>query len=367
MTLGADVYEYAPQTAHPPGETLKEALEERGITQVDLARRTGLSTKHINQIVQGSAALSPETALLLERVTGLPATVWNALEAAWRTQLAREEERERLKDQVDWLGNFPLAELVSRNVLPSTARTVDNLRHLLAFFGVASPQVAENLWGGYRAAFRRSTAAPPNEYATSTWLRLAVLEAREIDCRPYRRETLQDLLPALRALTTREPQAWIEELPGLCARAGVALVFSPALKNTRLSGATRWLTPDKAMVALTCRYKTDDQFWFTFFHELGHVLLHGKRLTFLDDDGSDSADTDPSEVEANAFAAATLIPAEHMPAYEALRRNPKPLTNIKRFAARAGIAPGIVVGRLQHENALLFREGNAMKRRFSLD
>ncbi|GAA0408285.1 ImmA/IrrE family metallo-endopeptidase [Microbispora corallina] len=356
--------EYAPQTVSSPGETLKETLEELGIPQADLARRTGLSTKHINQIVQGAAAISPETSLLLERVTGVPANVWNTLEAAWRTQQVRQEEYDSLVSQVEWLDRFPLADLVARNVLPDRSKTVANLQRLLDFFGVANPSVAEDLWSGYSAAFRRSTMALPNEYATYAWLRLCVLMARQLQCEPYRRETLHELLPSIRGLSRKEPELWMAQLPELCARAGVAVVFSPAFKNTHLSGATRWLTPDKVMIALTDRHKKDDRFWFTVFHEIAHVLLHGKRLTFLDDDPFKG--TGEAEEEANNFAANVLIPQEYLPEYDALRQRPKPFARILRFAEEVGIAPGIVVGRLQHDEALNWKEGNKLKRDFDL-
>jgi len=356
--------EYAPQTVSPPGETLKETLEKLGISQADLARRTGLSTKHVNQIVQGTATLSPETALLFERATGIPSTVWNTLEAAWRTQILRQEEHEALINQVGWLDKFPLAELVARGILPDRRKTVTNLQQLLDFFGVASPAVAENLWSGYSTAFRRSTTTPPNEYATYTWLRLCVLKARQLPCKPYRREALHDLLPEIRNLSRKDPELWITQLPELCAEAGVAVVFSPSFKNTHLSGATRWLTPDKVMVALTDRYKKDDRFWFTVFHEIGHVFLHGKRLTFLDEDPLKG--TSAAEEEANDFAAHTLIPPEHRAAYEILRRHPKPFAHINHFAVQVGVAPGIVVGRLQYDKALDWKEGNKLKRDFDL-
>jgi HTH-type transcriptional regulator / antitoxin HigA len=364
MALGtAAPFEYRPQSISPPGETLKETLEELGIPQADLARRTGLSIKHINQIVIGKAAISPETALLFERATGVPAAAWNTLEANWRMHLVRQEDDEVLAEQVDWLDRFPIAELVARKILPDRRKTVANLQKLLDFFGVASPAVAEDLWTGYGAAFRRSTTTSPDPYATYVWLRLGVLEARSRNCQPYQRETLQDLLPHIRALTTQDPRLWVTELPELCAQAGVAVVFLPALKKTYLSGATRWLTPEKVMIAITDRYKKDDRFWFTVFHELAHVLLHGKRLTFLDEDPLGSADT--GEREANTFAARALIPSEHDRAYQALRQRPKPV-EIRRFATRIGISPGVVVGRLQHDGALEWNQGNTLKRGFDM-
>ncbi|WP_275558404.1 ImmA/IrrE family metallo-endopeptidase [Streptomyces sp. 5-6(2022)] len=370
MTPGVDPTAYAPQSVPPPGETLKETLEVLGIPQADLARRTGLSTKHINQVIQGTAALSPDTALLLERATGVPAGLWNAREAAWRTQLAREEEEKALAEQVDWLDNFPLRELVSRNVLPDASKSVQNLRRLLDFFAVATPDVAQNLRLGYQAAFRRSTVLSRNEYATATWLRLAERQARERDCEPYDRAGLTALLPRLRALTLQEQGTWSTELPLLCARVGVAVVYVPALTKTNISGATRWLTSEKVMVALSDRFKKDDQFWFTFFHELAHVVLHGKRLTFMDDNDNLSptkSHEDSSEDEANDFAAEVLIPAQYAAAYRKLAATRYlSLAAIENFARTIGIAPGIVVGRLQHDKVLPWTHGNNLKRTVQL-
>ncbi|MEV6985807.1 HigA family addiction module antitoxin [Sphaerisporangium sp. NPDC051017] len=363
-TSSAASFDYTPQSVSPPGETLKETLEELGISQADLARRTGLSTKHINQIVLGNAALSPETALLLERATGVPATTWNALEAAWRAQQVRREEYENLIGQVAWLNKFPLTDLVAHGILPDRSKNVANLQRLLSFFGVANPAVAEDLWSGYSTAFRRSNTVQPNAYATYAWLRMCVLEARQRPCAPYQREALSDLIPTIRALSIRDPEHWITRLPEICAEVGVVVVFSPAFKNTHLFGATRWLTADKVMIAFTDRHKKDDRFWFTVFHEIGHVLLHGKRLTFLDDDPSNGVGA--AEEEANNFAAQALIPSEHYSAYETLRRRPKPFARIIQFAAQVGIAPGIIVGRLQHDKALSWEQGNGLKREFDL-
>jgi len=371
MTLGTGPFEYSPQSVSPPGETLKETLEALGISQADLARRTGLSTKHVNQIIQGVAILSAETATLLERATGTRAEIWNSLEARWRTQQQREQEDQVLQGQLSWLDNFPVRELVTRGVLTNGEKSVTNLRRLLEFFGVASPQIAEELWDTYQLAFRRSTAKKPNRYATALWLRLCVRAAREQDCRPYRRDALVELIPTLRTLTLREPATWFTELPALCAEVGVAVVFERSLTGAHISGVTRWLTPDKVMIALSDRFKRIDHFWFAFFHEVAHVLHHGKRLTFLDEDPNKDPEQSTEEEEANQFAADVLIPPHLTSDYQMLRAHPKPFTRIEAFAARAGIAEGIVVGRLQRDHnqgnlgGLAFNEGHRYLARFN--
>src|SRR4051794_34660340 len=105
---------YDPDVVLPPGDTLAEVLEERGMTQAELAARTGLSTKHINQIIKGAAAVTPESARLLERATGLPAKTWNNLEVTYRDFLSRQAEDVRLQADVGWLTDLPIKELAKR-------------------------------------------------------------------------------------------------------------------------------------------------------------------------------------------------------------------------------------------------------------
>jgi HTH-type transcriptional regulator/antitoxin HigA len=173
------------------------------------------------------------------------------------------------------------------------------------------------------------------------------------------------------------PQVWIKTLPDLCSELGIALVFKPALKNTHVSGATRWLTPEKAMVALSDRFKTDDTFWFSFFHEIGHLILHGKRLTFLDENpnanpgspevselllhGNSKSDRKAvAEVEADNFARNALIPDPVFNEFvsRTLANDPKSIT---RFAKKIGVSPGIVLGRLQYEGIVPWSRWRDMK------
>ena len=102
---------YEPDYAVPPGETLAEVLEEIGIPQKELAERTGRPVKTINEIVKGKAAITPETALQLERALGVPASFWNGRERRYRELLARQREARRLQRQVTWIENFPITSM----------------------------------------------------------------------------------------------------------------------------------------------------------------------------------------------------------------------------------------------------------------
>jgi len=156
------------------------------------------------------------------------------------------------------------------------------------------------------------------------------------------------------------------ETQKLCAAAGVAVVFVPELPKTRLSGATRWLTPNKAIIELSVRHKSDDHLWFTFFHEAGHILRHGKTDVFIDEDWkrATSNSKNKREREANEFASSLLVPAEALGRFVAENKPKFSAANVRRFASELGIAPGIVVGRLQYEGHIPYSHLNALKQRF---
>jgi Zn-dependent peptidase ImmA (M78 family) len=144
------------------------------------------------------------------------------------------------------------------------------------------------------------------------------------------------------------------ELVELCASAGVAVVFVPELPKTGVSGATRWLG-DKAVIQLSLRYKSNDQLWFTFFHEAGHIMLHGRKDVFIEGKGMDGK----QELEADDFACDHLIPQADYTDFVATRK--LTIAEIEAFAAEVTIAPGIVVGRLQHDEFLPRNQGNKLK------
>jgi HTH-type transcriptional regulator/antitoxin HigA len=326
------------------------------MTQAGLAARTGLSLKHINQVVQGVAPLTHETALLLEKVTGVPARIWNALEASYRDRLARTEDRRKLENDAQWLKRIPVKELVGRGYLPKVTDRGAILSEVCRFFGVANKDAWEKVWRSPLAAFRKSPTIESEAGAVAAWLRIGEVEAGSIQCAAFDARRLRETLQEIRSLTTADPEEFEPRLKKLCASAGVAVVFVPEIKGTRCWGATRWLTPTKALIQLSLRYKSDDHLWFSFFHEAAHLLLHSKKETFISTDRF----SDGTEKEADSFAASHLIPRQYDSRLKELS-----LGNVREFAVQIGIAPGVVVGRLQKDGVLGWNEGNSLKRRFA--
>jgi len=186
--------------------------------------------------------------------------------------------------------------------------------------------------------------------------------AQEVACQPFESARFRTALDEIRKLTLKTPSEFERAIKRLCSDAGVALVLLSELPKTRLSGATRWLNKDKALIMLSLRHRTNDHFWFSFFHEAGHILLHGKKMLFLDDVKQAESDL---EAEANQFAANMLITDKDYRVFVA--SNPLPTgVDVSAFARRAGIAPGIAVGRLQHDKVIGFAAMNELKEHYEL-
>ncbi|MEN6492265.1 MAG: HigA family addiction module antitoxin [Rectinema sp.] len=357
--------QYDPETVSIPGTTLAEALEERHMTQAELSERMGRPKKTISEILNGKAAITPETALQLERVLGVPASFWNNRQRMYDESVARMREAESLEKYVSWLDSFPcVGDMVKEGWLPPRKKPVLVLDALLAFFGVNSPEEWESIWSKpkLRAALRDSKSYKTDSFALAAYLRKAEIEAFKIECAPFEKTVFRATLEEIKTLTTDEPDTWEKKIESRCATVGVAVVFVPLVKGVHVSGAVRWMTQNRALMALSLRGKKEDIFWFSFFHEAGHLLLHDKKEVFIESKDKKSAE----EKEADDFACNFLIRDAEWKAF--LRANPTPTHGaIMRFAHQKKISPAIVLGRLQHEDivpqaSLL----NAMKRSISI-
>lgn len=367
--------EYAPDSVSPPGETLLETLEVIGMTQAELATRMGRPKKTINEIIKGKTAITPETALQLEMALDIPASFWNERERKYQEAMARAEQNKNLAHWVDWLKNIPYDEMVSFGWIRKLDEPVDKVREVLTFFGVVSPEQWEVLWGDkVNVAFRESKAYSSDKVATAAWLRKAELEARDIDCAPYDENLFRQILLEVRRLTRTEPspRLYEEKVVRLCSTAGVAVTIVRRLSRTRTFGASQWLSPRKAHIAISLYYSSDDHFWFTFFHEAAHILLHSKKEVFIDEGERGEFET-KEELEANEFAGEILVPDASLKNF--IRTRPRTgqgdpffgKEDICRFAESIGIAPSIVVGQLQHHGVLKLKFRNELKTRLGWD
>jgi plasmid maintenance system antidote protein VapI/Zn-dependent peptidase ImmA (M78 family) len=354
--------EFQPDWVSAPGETIADILEERNLAPEEFARRMGRKLLAVRDLLEGRHPISNDLARRLEEVLGGSAAFWINREAQYQQDIARLRSRGGDKARVEWLSELPLKDMVGFGwVRPEGTSARAKETACLRFFGV--PDV-----GAWRdtykdalemAAFRTSTSFKSRPGAVAAWLRQGEIEASSVACKPWDAGKFKSALSKIRPLTWKKsPDIFIPKLKDICADCGVAVVIVRAPAGCRASGATHFLSSNKALLLLSFRYLSDDHFWFTFFHEAGHLVLHGKDALFLE--GADTEMTGQEE-EADNFAADVLVPPEYKAQMLGLPRDGHA---VLKFARSIGISPGIVVGQLQHLGRVQRNQLNALKRRF---
>jgi len=346
--------------AVPPGEFLLEVAGDLGISQADLARRMGRPPQAINEIIKGEKMITPETALQLEQVLAVPAHIWTGLEAEYQLVKARQHDTKTLEQEVGMLNRFPYRQMAGFAWVAKTRDTIRRVQELRRFFGVASLHSLEGV-KAYHPAFRQAVKSESSPEALAAWLRAGESAARRIDTRPYDEKGLRATLADLRSFSNLTPEDFLPRLRQTLAQCGVSFVLHPHLPKTYVNGATFWLASDKAVLMLSNRGSWADMFWFSLFHEIGHILLHDRRHTFLEDT-ADDPQWKKQEREADEFAHDTLIPPARYERFVA--RGKFTAAAIRAFAQSLDIAPGIVVGRLQHDKTLAPHQQHGLRVRY---
>ena len=359
---------FQPDWASPPGETISDLLNERNIQDRVFADRMGFSYEDTSLLLDGRATITIETARRLVGVLGASVEFWMSRDYQYRRDAQRLQSAEEL-----WLGQLPIGDMIQFGWLSPPPLPADELKTCLQFFGVRTFPEWRRVYGvlSETSAFRTSPTFESRPEAVAAWLRQGEIQAQSVQCERWDPGGFEQSLGELRLLTRRKhPQDFIPTLQAMCARFGVAVVTVRSPSGCRASGATRFLAKNKAILQFSFRYLTDDHFWFTFFHEVGHLLLHGIKYSVLAAsdqqkswimDGFDNQDP-CEETEANRFAFDALIPHQSQQNFYDMRVGRR---EILRFAHRAGISPGIVVGQLQHAQRTGFDRFNGLKRRYT--
>ncbi|MCF7822147.1 MAG: helix-turn-helix domain-containing protein [Mariprofundaceae bacterium] len=337
---------FSPDWVSPPGDTILDLLEERGWKQSEFAQRIGFTTKHVNHLISGKSAITEDAAIKLERVLGSNARFWMSREVQYREALAREGALEALEAEVEWLKEVPVANMVKFQWIPKCKRKAEQVAELLKFFGVASVESWRSKYAEPLAAFRASERLSKKPGAVAAWLRQGERSASKIRTAPFDKAAFKSVLDDLRNLTNEpDPDIFMPALVEACASAGVAVVFEPVPTGCPASGVTKWIGTDKALLMLSFRHSSNDHLWFSFFHEAGHLLLHGKKMLFIETKELDGE----HEEQANQFAGHLLIPKQFEERLMLLDQSP---ATIKKFSKEVGVAPGIIVGRMQKDGIL---------------
>lgn len=348
----------------PPGDTIQETIEEMGMSQAELAERIGRPKEKINDVIKGREPISTETAFRLEKVLGIPASFWINREKEYRKRVYEIEQQEKLAQQHDWLKGFPLRDMKKYGWLPNVKDKNILVGELLNFFGVASTHEWKRIYVAEEVsvAFRITLANTKSPHAMSAWLRKGELDAKKLKLANYDKIKFKNSLSEIKNLVRGFPDDFAEKLQQICAECGVAVVYVPTLPKAPISGASRWFH-GKPLIQLSGRYRTDDHFWFTFYHEAGHILLHGKKDIFLENVEGTEIDK-AKEDNANLFASKYLLKESEL--QEIIDTAPLNEVMIKAFADKFNTSAGVIIGRLQHLGLINWTLGNHLRQKVDL-
>lgn len=346
---------------HHPGEVLGEKLEEMGMSIKEFALRATKPEKTIIAVINGNSSITSEMAISFESVTKIPASFWLRNQALYDEYTVRKKREEDSKASIEWMKLFPYSEMAKRGWIAAVKTPEERVRNLFEYFGVST----EKAWADYylnqqlKLAFRISLSSAKDPHAMSVWLRQGELQAQAGGfSTPFNEKKLKASLPAMKQLMVKEPDNFFSQLQALCRACGVILIATPTLPKAPINGATRWIR-DTPVIQLSGRYKGYDHLWFNFFHEVGHILLHGKKDIFLEDAGLANQDQTKEE-EADTFASDFLL--SRTQEHEFLRKSSFTEDIILEAAKKYNTHPSILVGRLKHLGIMEYWQGQSFSK-----
>jgi HTH-type transcriptional regulator/antitoxin HigA len=350
--------EFQPDWLSAPGDTIRDMLVEHGVSSTMFAELMDCTPQDASDLLEGRAAITIDVARKLQRTLGGSVQFWMSRDFQYREDAARLDAAGR-----EWTRELPLSDMIKFGWIraPHPSR---ELGACLEFFGVPDLLSWHEKYARLErlAAFRTSPSFESRAAAVAAWLRQGEIVGESIACRPWEPAAFEASLYELRALTReKDPVRFLRVLREKCSEHGVAFAIVRGPSGCRASGATRMIAHDKVLLQLSFRYLADDQFWFTFFHEAGHAVLHRKKDFFVDGIGDN---TDIEEAQADEFAERVLVPDSFREELRKLRGEAK---QVIRFAQKVGVSPGMIVGQMQHTGRIPHSHLNQLKRRFKWD
>jgi len=357
---------YKPNKAIHPGYVVAEALNREGMTQKNLSERTGLSEKHLSQIINGEASITVETALLLENALGGAASFWINLEKGYQENKARIERMAQVEKELGLVSKFPYNELVKRGYVEKTNNRYEKVENLWKFFAANSLYFIQTLYFYQTTesiAYRKKSEITVKNEAIAAWLRCGELESKKIILPAYSESKLKQSLTEIKHLSTKSPEEFSEEVKKVLSEAGVGLVYVDHFPGTGVSGAVRWIN-NNPLIQLSVYRAYADIFWFNLYHEIAHLILHSKKEKFIEFKNKELSLVKEQEREADKFAGDALIPEKN---YRELVTNAViTKRDIINLAKKLEIHPDIVAGRLCHDEKAKWNEVFDLRRKLKI-
>jgi addiction module HigA family antidote len=354
------LYKYQPDYAVHPGETLREKLNEINMLPKEFAVRTGKPVKTISEILNGKSSITPEMAVLFEKVLEIPANFWIKKQANFNEFIAREEQKRYIMEQaIEWARKFPYAEIAKYGFVKSTRKALEKAEELLDFFGMSKHTAWGNIYLNQQTPvyFRISLKHNKDPYALSALLRMGEIIANNITVQEFSKTKLKSVLPDLKNIMLEEPSDFLQQIQNLCSTAGVKVIYTPNLPKTVIHGTVRWVN-NTPVIQMTDRLKRYDIFWFSLFHEIGHIILHGNKKNIFLEEINRTEQKDQKEQEADNFAAQLLLKdSEYKEIMKAITASTDIIGTIKDHAEKFKTHKDIIIGRILYENKDLYKYG----------
>lgn len=353
--------EYENISAFHPGYYISDLINELEMNQEEFAKRLKITPKNLSDLINAKASISENIAKNLSLMLGTSVDVWIDLQKKYEQKVLEIKALQAIREEEKDLAQIDYSYFEELGVVKPTKDKIQKVTNLLKYFAISSFSVFKK--PDFIVQFRQTQYIDEKIILNSNaWVQTVINFGKEMETKSYSEKRLKEHLPQLREMTIQNPSDFIIKLSRILAECGVAFVLIPSLKNSGVYGATKWLNKDKVILGMTDRGKNADVFWFSFFHELGHVLQKRITKTIIDFETSDFFDD--YEKEADRFAKNLLIPSELYESFVASANLSE--QNILYFADSINIHPGIVVGRLQKEGHLSYKYLNNLKQKYNI-
>jgi len=346
-----------------PGKLILQTIKDLGMTQPQLGQRLGKTAKMVNHLISGHTNLTVQTAIELQTVLGIEASVWIKLEMYFRARLTEDGHREQFAKSKKWLLQQPLDKLKETGILKSKKPDAKMIQECLQFYGVVSPQQWESVYIDkfIAARFRSKESYRKDLGNIAAWLRFGELRLQKLKCPVYDNTKFKKSLARIKSIAQGNATDFALQVSNICVESGVVVSYLAFSEEAPVNGAARWIN-GRPIIQITNGCKTYDHFWHTFFHLVAHILLHSRKEVFLEE--CKYFDTGKKhEDEANSWAGHELLPKP------LIKRFAYPVTDekIRRLGRRFKIDPGIMVTTLQNLDLIPKSVENIFKRNIYWD
>ena len=351
--------------AFHPGVIIKDAIDSLDMTQSEFANRVGLSVKNVSTLVNGESNITFGVAIKLATFFGNSVEGWLNLQTNYDLYLYREKQNKEYAE--DWEISKKISKEFIKKVLgielsnKFSTKNIDDLRRSFSVTSLSNLK-RPDLYVFYHTSINKEIDEEMM-MLRNAWISIAEQKARNIRCSTFNKDKIIENQKKLRCLTTLAPEVFLPRLKDFCNSCGVKLVILPYLSGSNVNGVTKWIdSEDCALVAVNDCGKDADKFWFALFHEFGHVIKNHKRHMTISLNKNDVLDGE--EKEANEFVENLLIDKEKY--NEFVKRNDFSISSINSFAKQQGVAPFIVIGRLQKDKYIPWSKYKEQKVKYNI-